>query len=166
MSFIWNKAAPIIDKYGILICSDSGMTTIVKNDTTLTDTTYTLADLTSGQTYYWQVRAHNASGWSSYGEKRKFQRTITTAVLPKAYSVVFNGIRRNGGSMKFGLPQGSQVSMRLFSPQGKIVKVICSGYLAAGYHTANMDMSSVSNGFYILEFKAGSYVVKKAIPNM
>jgi hypothetical protein len=68
--------------------------------------------------------------------------------------------------MKFGLPQGSQVSMRLFSPQGKIVKVICSGYLAAGYHTANMDMSSVSNGFYILEFKAGSYVVKKAIPNM
>jgi uncharacterized repeat protein (TIGR02543 family) len=163
MLLVWNKAIPTIDKYGIRIATDSGMTVTIAIDTTHNDTTYLQTALIQGQTYYWQVRAHNATGWGNYGEKRKFTRTITTAVLPKTYAVAFNGIRSNGGSMNFALPQASPVTMRLFNMQGKIVKVLFSDILAAGYHTARLDMSSVAKGSYVLEFMADKYNVKKVV---
>jgi uncharacterized repeat protein (TIGR02543 family) len=165
MLFVWNKAAPLIDKYGIRIATDSAMTSIVRIDSAIADTFVTQRQLPRGQTYYWQVRAHNTRGWGNYGEKRKFTVIVPTAVLPRSFSVAFS-LKSSRKNVVFALPEAAEVTMQVFDMQGKIVKAINPGILPAGYHTINLDFSSLAKGQHIMVFKAGKECRKTKVINI
>jgi uncharacterized repeat protein (TIGR02543 family) len=165
MFFIWNKSTSEVDRYCLKLAADSAMTAVLSLDSSVADTTLLKKSFTRNKAYYWQVRSHNAAGWSEYCTVHKFIVQGVIPVLPKECTVICNGIHRTNGKIRFGLPKESLVTMRLFNAQGKIVRNVYSRTLSAGYHTADLELSAMSRGFYILEFTAGEYSVKKSFFN-
>jgi uncharacterized repeat protein (TIGR02543 family) len=86
-------------------------------------------------------------------------------ILPTTYAIQFNGIYGTASTVKYALPEASSVSIKLFDFRGKTVKNLYTGSQPAGYHQLIPDISALSKGCYILEFKAGSHVIKKRIMN-
>ncbi len=75
VAFLWNKV-PSAVTYQIILATDSTfLTGIVKNDSTIVDTTRTVNGLQNGVHYYWRVRAKNAQGTGAYSPAWGF-RTI------------------------------------------------------------------------------------------
>jgi uncharacterized repeat protein (TIGR02543 family) len=165
MLFTWNKSTSEVDKYCLKLAADSAMTTVLSIDSSVADTTLLKKSLTISKTYFWQVRSHNTAGWSEYSTVHKFAVQGVIQVLPKECTVICNGIHGANGRIRFGLPKASFVTMRLFNAQGKIVRDFHSRQLSAGYHTSDLKISTLSRGFYILEFSAGEYSMKKSFFN-
>ncbi len=91
VTFSW-KASSGATSYWLQVSTDSSFTTgMACNDSTLTDTTKQLINLTSGTLYYWQVRAKNAgvsiSAWST---KWSFTTILPTPTLVSPANVATN----------------------------------------------------------------------------
>ena len=166
ITFIWNKTSPIVDKYCLEIFTDSLANGRLLVDSTITDTLRIQKGLQNKTSYWWQVKAHNIAGWGASSGLRKFIINIpTVAVLPGNYSCVLNGMSKTGSIIRYGLPKASNVSIKLFSIQGKLLKIICNINQQAGYHLISIDYSGISGGFYLMDFRAGNYAVKRKINN-
>jgi len=77
LNLVWNKPANSIN-FHVMIATDTGFTSIVLNDSTLTDSVKVLTNLTPLTTYYWKVRAKSLSGWSGFASAFNF-KTIGSA---------------------------------------------------------------------------------------
>nr|HPN38563.1 T9SS type A sorting domain-containing protein [Melioribacteraceae bacterium] len=65
-------------------------------------------------------------------------------------------------TIRFGLPQASNVDLRIYDVLGQEVAVLVSGeYLNAGSYNFKFDASKLSSGTYIYRLQAGSNVVTK-----
>jgi hypothetical protein len=163
--FVWQKATGSIDKYCFEYATDSLMSNGLTADSMVTDTTKKVKALQNATKYWWRVRAHNnLSGWGQYSDKRSLTVNIPTSVLiPKDYSCSANGMSRSGTFIRYGLPKASLVTIKLYSIQGKLLKIIGNSYQQPGYYRVSVGISNLSSGNYVLEFKAGSYTVKKRL---
>jgi hypothetical protein len=77
LNLVWSKPANSIN-FHVMIATDTGFTSIVLNDSTLTDSVKVLTNLTPLTTYYWKVRAKSLSGWSGFASAFNF-KTIGSA---------------------------------------------------------------------------------------
>jgi hypothetical protein len=76
----WNATASTLAYYP-QVASDANFGTIVSNPGAITETSYSIHELTGGTTYYWRVRSGNGVGVSPWSSGRSF----TTAVaIPNA----------------------------------------------------------------------------------
>lgn len=162
--FVWFKTLPVVDTYALEIATDSLMATMISIDT-LADTVHTRKGLASGTTYWWRVKAHNASGWGSYSDTLKFTLVNTAVILPKSYSLNLYGASGARSMIKYALPAPSQISIRIYSIQGKLIKSLAESYQTAGYYLVQADLSSLSKGFYLLTFKTGNHMIRKKLVN-
>jgi hypothetical protein len=83
--FKWTKAKERIEtiqKYQFQIATDTSFTTLVVNDTTLTDTMRTVNSLSYLTGYYWRVRAQNQTGWGDWSDRWSFTTSIEKPVVP------------------------------------------------------------------------------------
>ncbi|HOJ16940.1 MAG TPA: hypothetical protein PLT92_00080, partial [Ignavibacteriaceae bacterium] len=70
--FIWNTAANAT-LYRLQIATDAGFSNIVFNDSTITDSTYTLTtELNYNTQYFWRINAKNAAGTSNFSGTQSF----------------------------------------------------------------------------------------------
>jgi hypothetical protein len=76
-NFVWRKVQ-YADIYHVQIALDQNFTSLIANDSTLTDTSFTTPSLNNCVTYYWHVRAKNRSGSAGYSALRNFK--IKTAI--------------------------------------------------------------------------------------
>lgn len=64
-------------------------------------------------------------------------------------------------TIRYGLPEPSYVSMRLFSIAGQLIKELENGQRSKGRHSIVLDAASVegglANGVYLLELRAGGH---------
>lgn len=72
--------------YQVQISTSPGFSSIVFNDSTLTDTSAVASALPGGFTYYWRARAKNLYGWSSYSGTRTFTRILLPPPAPALLS--------------------------------------------------------------------------------
>lgn len=63
--------------YHVQLSNDPGFTTLLVNDSTITDTLRSIGGLNNNTFYYWRVRARNAQGTSGWSETWSF-RTVQT----------------------------------------------------------------------------------------
>jgi len=65
-------------------------------------------------------------------------------------------------SIKFALPEQSDVTIEIFNILGQRVAIVSEGLMPAGYHSASWDGSKVSSGIYYYKISAGGFIeVKK-----
>jgi hypothetical protein len=65
-------------------------------------------------------------------------------------------------TISYGLPNASNVSLKIYNILGEQVASLVNNVMPAGYHTVTFDASKLASGMYIYRIEAGSFVqVKK-----
>jgi hypothetical protein len=78
--FLWESLSNIFN-YQIEVSTTSIFDSVVQFDSTLTDTTFQVANLDTGQNYFWRVRAKNNVGWGNYSVVRTFNLSHTKTLF-------------------------------------------------------------------------------------
>ncbi|MDP1676393.1 MAG: invasin domain 3-containing protein [Bacteroidota bacterium] len=63
----------------------------------------------------------------------------------------------------FGIPENSQVIMKLYDITGREVATIVNNYFEAGRYTVTIDASSLASGVYLYRLDAGNFVDTKKL---
>lgn len=91
LSLKWNKSS-YADSYTIQLSEDSTFTSVMINDSTLTDTLKQINGLSNSVKYYWRVRAKGISGFSNWSIVRSFVTIIAVPDVPAASGPVNNAV--------------------------------------------------------------------------
>ena len=114
-------------------------------------------------TYYWKVRATNTGGTSAWSSVWSFTITPPTTVLSQKAVAFSKGISFSNSAIAYELPAASSVSIVLYDMQGRQVRQLVNGMQNAGRYRINFNRARVTAGYYIVEFKAGAFVVQKKL---
>ena len=137
------------------------------------DTTYSLQDLTPGQTYFWKVLAKNIEGdslWSS--EIFGFYVSPAAAIendlnlKPETFKLYANYPNPFNPStvISYHIPVISDVELSIYNLLGQKVKMLVSEKQSAGHHTFEWDAGEFASGVYFYRIEAGEFQdVKKMI---
>ncbi len=135
---------------------------LVANDSTIIDPVKKVGSLSLNVTYYWRVRAANASGKSGWSEIWQFTTSKNTGVseevnIPLIYSLSQNYPNPFNPSttIKYSLPDRSQVRLQIFNILGQMVKELVNNEQTAGYKYVVWN-ANVSSGLYIYRLEATS----------
>ena len=69
-------------------------------------------------------------------------------------------------AVRFNLPKAANVTLRVYSTSGALVRTLCDGQMPAGANTVNWNLQDnagrpVGNGLYLYELTSGSQVAPK-----
>jgi aminopeptidase N len=159
-SLIWSQAISAAT-YRLQIATDPAFTSVVFNDSTVTDTTRQVGPLNTMTEYWWRVNAKNAGGTSGWSTPGNFTTTFQNAVndeknIPSVFSLAQNYPNPFNPSttIRYGLPNSSHVTLSLFNLLGQRVAVLDDGEREAGYHEVKLDGSGLSSGVYLYRIQA------------
>ncbi len=82
---LWRQGVPETDRYWLELATDSTFSNAI-TDSSIIDTTTVVHDLAHQETYYWRVRAHNASGWGPPGSVWNFLSVTHAPTSPDLVS--------------------------------------------------------------------------------
>ena len=160
----WNPSLGATS-YGLQLATTTGFASTVVNDSTITTTSRTVGPLSLATTYYWRVKAKNDGGWSSFSGARQFSTIRTTSVerlgngIPNQYALSQNYPNPFNPTtiIRFALPTGNQVSLRVFDLLGREAATLVTEELGPGYYSVRWR-AEVPSGAYIYRLQAGEFV--------
>jgi hypothetical protein len=162
LSLIWNKVSTATSYY-FQVATDTGFTSIFKQDSTLTDTLKSDSGFAFSTLYYWRVRAKNAGGVSAWSEVRNFT-TMATGVLSSRSSIPHAfSITGFSGMVRYGLPVQCHVSLKYYDLRGRLIASLVNSTQAPGYYALSVRNAIPSNGSYIRIFEAGTFVKRELV---
>lgn len=104
LRLIWTRGGGSTDRYRWMLATDPQMNNIIRGDTSTADTSTTVPGLFEGETYYWQVAAHNANGWGVWSPVWSFRLLEVPATVNLAGPM--NGASLPAGSVRFWWRRG------------------------------------------------------------
>jgi hypothetical protein len=129
-------------------------------DSTLTDTSTVVSGLSNGQ-FWWRVRAHSLAGWGGFSQTGRFRIVILSidnhVRVPSRYSLSQNYPNPFNPSttIRYGLPERSQVNLTVFNTLGQMVAVLVNEKQEPGDHEVTFDGSATPSGIYFCRLRAG-----------
>ena len=60
-------------------------------------------------------------------------------------------------SIKFSIPEGSQVSLKIYNSLGQEIKTLVNRFMEAGVHTVNFNAVDLNSGMYFYRLNAGEF---------
>jgi hypothetical protein len=66
-------------------------------------------------------------------------------------------------TIRYGLPQKSQVSLKVYNSLGQLVTTLANGEQEAGYHEVRFEGSRLASGVYFYQLQAGNFVQTKKL---
>ncbi len=123
---------------------------------TTTDTkTYRFVDanLTAGS-YTYRLKQVDFNGTFAYSDEVNAE--ITSPVqfeLSQNYPNPFNP----STTIKFSIPQSSNVSLKIFNTLGQEVSTLINQNMESGVHTINFDASQLNSGIYFYRLETGQF---------
>jgi hypothetical protein len=155
----WGTATQSVTKYYLQVATDSGMSGIFFQDSTISDTTKLLNKLASNVTYWWRVKAYNAAGWGAYSSVMRFAYAITS-VLPRQFELRSFSCNGYGNVLRYALPFQCYVSLKYYDMRGRVVASFVNQTRNAGYYSLPIPISQWARGMYIQVFEAGNFIRK------
>ena len=113
--------------------------------------------------YYWRLKGWNNMGSTDWTEPRSFTTgtltSLETSELPGTFSLYQNYPNPFNPSttIKFALPQTSEVRLEVFNLLGQSVGVLIDGVKQAGSHSVNFNASGLSTGVYFYRLDAPGF---------
>ncbi len=162
--FIWNQV-PSATTYRQQLATNVGFTTIVYEDSMLTDTVSFSGQLAVSTVYFWRVRAENGGGTTAWSTTWSFTSGTMSGVgdeknIPREFNLSQNYPNPFNPStiITYGLPHRSRVSLGIFNLLGQRVALLDEGEREAGYHNVRFDGKSMASGVYLYRIQAGEFV--------
>ena len=92
----------------------------------------------------------------------------TPAVQPIEFSSVGANPVVGHSAVRFNLPKAANVTLRVYSTSGALVRTLCNGQMPAGANTVSWNLqdnagNQVGNGLYLYELNAGSQVAQAKV---
>lgn len=165
--FTWYKSL-YAATYRLQIALDSQFTNLVFNDSTLTDSTIVIANLTVNKYYWWRVNAKNTIGTSPYSTIWKFGTFFVglnqlSTDIPKEFKLCsnypnpFNPVTR----IKFDIPpsplERAGVRLIIYDILGRGITTLVNEQLRPGSYEIEFDGTNYPSGIYYYTMNAGSF---------
>lgn len=163
----WYQAEPEVTVYNLDIATDVDFDDIVFTSDVLSDTLYGFTDVQDDQTYYWRVRAENATGWGEYSEVWSFTASIVVGVDNTETPYTFNLMQNYPNpfnpttEIRFTLPERTHVTLEVFAVHGQHITTIVNESRDAGIHTVTFDATGLASGIYLYRLRADQSVRTK-----
>lgn len=155
--FMWSSAS-FAEQYEMQIRDGAGDYADIIFETTSDDTVFSYAaesSLQGDKTYFWRVRGVNEAGNGTWTNYAYFVTEMNTSneredgipneiTLLQNYPNPFNP----STNIRYGLPQRTNVNIRVYDMTGKEVANLVSGVQSAGYHTIQFDATQLASGVY------------------
>jgi hypothetical protein len=162
LSLSWNAVAEATS-YHLQLSDRADFASTVANDSTLTITSRAVGPLTLATTYYWRVRAKNATGYGAFSQVRRFGTISTTSVertdggIPTVYALSQNYPNPFNPSTKitFAVPNTSHVVLTVVDALGRVQAVLVNGERPAGTYTVEWNAANAPSGIYFCRLEAG-----------
>ena len=114
--------------------------------------------------------AGNDYSYHGYNVKLTFKLILTGVTterlnVPVSYSLSQNYPNPFNPSttIRYGLPQKSQVTLKVYNTLGQLVTTLANGEQEVGYHEVRFDGSNLASGVYFYRLQAGTYVETKKL---
>jgi hypothetical protein len=120
VTFVW-ESLNIFFNYQIEVSTTSTFDSVVQFDSTLTDTTFQVANLDTVQNYFWRVRAKNNVGWGNYSVVRTFNLSHT--------KTLFTTIQKNWNIVSVPLITANPRKISLFPTATSSAFAFDGGYI-------------------------------------
>ena len=127
--------------------------------TTTENTVYTYTDkLEHAGSYSYRLKQIDYDGTISYS-----QSILVDILKPDRYELAQNYPNPFNPSttIKFALPEASEVTLTIFSMLGEKVAEILNTSLEAGYHEVEFDASNLPSAIYLYKIQAGNFIQTK-----
>jgi hypothetical protein len=162
----WNTVSGATT-YRVQVSTSASFTDTLVDDSTLTSPARAIGPLSPSATYYWRVNAKNTGGSGAWSSAWSFTTGPSTAVLPAAITFSLSPMARSSASViRYAIPVASNVIIKVYSIQGRLVKTLCNSHQQPGYYRVPLGKAALSRGYYLLDFKAGTYHISKKIANL
>jgi hypothetical protein len=170
IDLLWDTV-PDADLYRVQVDDDPGFGS-PHRDRQDTSTTLRLADCQPSTTYYWRVSAHEpvCGQWSAWSGPWWFTTDVVVGVpgepsgLPAriALARATPNPFRAATTLRLDLPAAAVVSVEVYSPDGRRVRTLTGGALAAGSHALPWDGRddvgrAVPPGLYFCRAQVGGW---------
>ncbi len=161
--FIWNKSIGA-STYRLQVAQDSLFTNLVLNDSTLTDSTIVVTNLTTNKYYWWRVNAKNAIGTSPYSAIWKFGTFFVglnqlSNIIPDDFKLYnnypnpFNPVTK----IRFNIPNAGKVIFSIYDMLGNEIFTINENNLIPGIYEYQFDGSNYPSGIYFYRLISGNF---------
>lgn len=141
------------------VITDSG--TVAGN---INQRTVPAGKLGNGFTYFWRVRATNASGTGSFSSPWNFSTLPTginliTSEIPKEFKLFNNYPNPFNPTTKirFDVPKSEFVTLKIYNSTGKLVSELLNNNFAAGTYEVEWKASDLASGIYFYKFESASF---------
>ena len=123
-------------------------------------------NVTPGKAYYYKLVDVDFNGNSTFHGPI----SVTAGELPNDYALEQNYPNPFNPStnIRFTLPEGGEVALAIYNIQGRQIRTLVSGDLAAGTHSFMWDGTSedgkrVASGIYLYELRAKNFTARKKL---
>jgi hypothetical protein len=169
--FTWYKSL-YAATYRLQVALDSQFTNFAFNDSTLTDSTIVIANLTINKYYWWRVNAKNTAGTSPYSIVWRFGTFLVGVKqigtnIPKEnklfnnYPNPFNPITNIKFDITTPLPPfrkgGTNVTLKIYDVLGNEISTLVNEQLKPGNYEVEWNGSNYASGVYYYKLIAGEY---------
>ena len=165
--FVWHRAVGQVDRYWFELATDS-MFTSRAIDSTLTDTSTVVQNLSNGQ-FWWRVKARSLAGWGEFSQTARFKTVIvsvnTPADLPSHYGLSqnypnpFNPFT----TIRYELPKRTHANLTVFNALGQCIAVLVNEDREPGFYEVRFDGSNLASGVYFYRLRAGDFEFTKSL---
>ena len=153
--------------YNVQISSNRNFTALLI-DSTVSDTSFHLSNLSENTIYYWRVNASNDYGTSDYSPFASFTTETTTDIkdteglqvdykLYQNYPNPFNPSTQ----INYYLPEAAKVNLNIYDALGRHIKTLVSSEQSAGQHSVIFIANNLSSGINFYKLTAGSFIEVK-----
>lgn len=160
LRLMWNQAISAAT-YRLQLATDAGFTSIVIDDSTITDTSRQVGPLTPITEYFWRVSVKNGGGATAFSTPSNFTTTFQSAVgdergIPREFSLSQNYPNPFNPSttITYGLPHSAFVEVAVFNLLGQRVVLLNEGMRQPGYHDVVLDGKEMASGLYLYRIQA------------
>jgi len=151
--------------YRLQISSDPGFSSMVLNDSTITDTSNTLlTPLQKNTKYYWRVSSKNSAGTSAFSTIWNFTTGDTMTSVERENTIEEYSLEQNYPNpfnpstiISYQIPSRSYVTLKVYDMIGNEMTTLINMEQEAGIHYVEFNAQEFTSGVYLYAIAAGDY---------